>query len=276
VPNLTFPSARLALPLLLALLLIPRAVAGPWAFAPRPGQLCRAAIVAAEHSFAVPTGLLGAIGQVESGRRDPVTGTFLPWPWTVDADGVGHFYPNKTVAIAAVRAFQAAGIRSIDVGCMQVNLLHHPHAFPSLNQAFDPPSNATYAARFLRSLYAGTGSWPEAAAFYHSTTPSLAYDYERKVMAAWAPGLREAAGVSSALPPGPLAPPPMPGLRAVPPMVAESGPFAGRAGAFMLANRPLGGPALPPAGSSVHFGRGLASYRASPVMIASGGLRPGT
>ncbi|MGH7051349.1 MAG: hypothetical protein ACREE5_12010, partial [Acetobacteraceae bacterium] len=46
-----------------------------------PGQLCRAAIVSAEQSFAIPTGLLGAIGQVESGRRDPLTGAYLPWPW---------------------------------------------------------------------------------------------------------------------------------------------------------------------------------------------------
>ena len=263
---------RLALPLLL-LPLLTCGAAAERALPPRPGQLCRAAIVTAERSFAIPAGLLGAIGQVESGRRDPATGAFLPWPWTVDADGDGHFYPTKAAAIEAVHAFQAAGIRSIDVGCMQVNLLHHPDAFATLDEAFDPPTNAAYAAQFLRQLYASTRSWAEAAAFYHSTTPALAYPYERAVMAAWPAGQREAAGVSAALPSGPLMPPPMPGMAGAPPLladagVAQTGPFAGRSGAFMLANRPLGGgPAL--------YGRSLASYRAAPVMIAAGAFHPG-
>ena len=40
----------------------------------------------------------------------------------------------------------------MDVGCMQVNLYHHAHAFSSLDNAFDPQSNVDYAARFLRSI----------------------------------------------------------------------------------------------------------------------------
>ncbi len=246
------------LPLLLLPLLAPAAAGKAQALPPRPGQLCRAAIVTAERSFAIPTGLLGAIGQVESGRRDPATGAFLPWPWTVDADGDGHFYPTKAAAIEAVRAFQAEGIGSIDVGCMQVNLLHHPDAFATLDEAFDPPTNAAYAARFLHRLHDSTGSWAEAAAFYHSTTPALAYPYEQKVMEAWPAGLREEAGV--------------PGMASAPRLLAQTGPFAGRAGAFMLANRPLAAPTL--TGRTL-TGRTLASYRAAPVMIASGAFRPG-
>jgi hypothetical protein len=88
-------------------------------------------------------------------------------------------------AITAVQAFQASGIRSIDVGCAQVNLLHHPGAFSSLAAAFDPQANADYAARFLRALHASTGNWPLAAAAYHSQTPELGRVYARKVMAAW-------------------------------------------------------------------------------------------
>ncbi|MGH7120082.1 MAG: lytic transglycosylase domain-containing protein [Acetobacteraceae bacterium] len=234
-----------------------------------PGQLCRAAIVSAEQNTAIPKGLLAAIGQVESGRRDPLSGAYLPWPWTVDANGDGHFYPTKAAAISAVRAFQAAGIRSIDVGCMQINLLHHPNAFASLDQAFDPPSNAAYAARFLSQLYGETGNWPEAAAFYHSTTPVLAADYERKVMAAWPAAQRLAAGISAALPPGGLsAPTVVAGVRVFRPLPAPSGPFAGRVGALMLANRPVPTGALLRSGGFVRHG--LAWYRAAPVMIASG------
>lgn len=232
-----------------------------------PGQLCRAAIVSAEQSFAIPTGLLGAIGQVESGRRDPLTGAYLPWPWTVDADGDGHFYPTKEAAIAAVQGFQASGIRSIDVGCMQVNLLHHPDAFASLDQAFDPASNALYAARFLSELHAQTGSWPQAAAFYHSTTPALASTYERQVMAAWPANLREAAGVPAFLAVSGLTAPKMLASRAFPPVPVTSGPFAGHIGAFMLANRPA--IADSPLRSGGFVRHGLGWYRSVPVMIAS-------
>ncbi len=154
-------------------------------FSERPGAACRQAIAAAAQAHAVPGPLLAAIGRVESGRRDPQTGNWLPWPWTVDADGQGSFYDTKAQAIAAVRTLQAAGARSIDVGCMQVSLLHHPDAFASLDQAFDPVANAEYAAGFLRRLYAQTNDWAEAAAEYHSATPALAADYKRKVMAAW-------------------------------------------------------------------------------------------
>ena len=75
---------------------------------------------------------------------------------------------------------QAKGIRSIDVGCMQVNLMHHPNAFASLDQAFDPVSNTAFAARFLNELYRRTRSWPKSIAAYHSDTPHIAEDYQRR------------------------------------------------------------------------------------------------
>ncbi len=87
--------------------------------------------------------------------------------------------------MAAVQAFQARACRSIDVGCMQVNLMYHPDAFASLDMAFDPMANAAYAARFLQQLFNQTNAWPLAAAAYHSFTPDLGADYARKVLAAW-------------------------------------------------------------------------------------------
>jgi hypothetical protein len=103
----------------------------------------------------------------------------------VNAEGQGYFYESKAAAVAAVRSMQAQGMRSIDVGCMQVNLMHHPNAFASLEMAFEPQANATYAAQFLNELYAQTGHWTAAAALYHSATPDLGADYQRKVLAAW-------------------------------------------------------------------------------------------
>lgn len=179
---------RLVFPLVL-LLGLPTAVAAQMplrpSLVPSPGALCRQAIQAAERAHGIAAGLLAAMGRVESGRPDPRSGALLPWPWTINVEGQGAFFETEAEAIAAVRASQARGVRSIDVGCLQVNLLHHPHAFAGMQQAFDPTSNADYAARFLRELFGQTGSWPQAAALYHSATPALAAAYRQRVMTAW-------------------------------------------------------------------------------------------
>jgi len=149
-----------------------------------PGQLCRPAVVRAERSFAIPSHLLSAIARVESGRKDPASGTFNPWPWTINADGQGSFYDTKAQAIAAVQMFRKQGVQSIDVGCMQISLLHHPDAFSSLEQAFDPTANASYGAQFLNELHDKTNAWPKAVELYHSATPELGQPYGRLVYAA--------------------------------------------------------------------------------------------
>ena len=110
-----------------------------------PSVYCDSAIVSAERTIRLPARLLGAIAEVESGRPTD-KGVIRPWPWTINAEGRGQFFATKLEAIAAVRALQASGVRSIDVGCMQVNLMHHPTAFATLDEAFDPPANALYAA----------------------------------------------------------------------------------------------------------------------------------
>jgi hypothetical protein len=108
-----------------------------------------------------------------------------PWPWSVDADGVGHFYLSKEQAVAATSKMQAAGVTSIDVGCMQINLQEHPSAFTSLDAAFDPTANTAYAAKFLWQLYYQTGNWIAAAAAYHSQTPGVSDAYRQAVIAKW-------------------------------------------------------------------------------------------
>lgn len=144
---------------------------------------CEPAILAAERRYGIPAGLLVAIALVETGRRDPATGALHPWPWAVDADGQGSLLPSRAHAIAWVKRARSRGTLSVDVGCMQVNLLQHPDAFTSLEEAFTPSRNADYAARFLRSLHAMTGDWLRAAGAYHSQTPSLAGPYRRQVQA---------------------------------------------------------------------------------------------
>jgi hypothetical protein len=150
------------------------------------GEMCRAALAAAEARYGIPTGILQAIGVVESGRRDEATGRREPWPWTINAEGEPHVFDAKAQAVDWVRQAQARGMRSIDVGCGQVNLMHHPTAFASLDQAFDPVANADYAGRFLKELHDASagGDWLKAVGYYHSQTPELAEPYRQQVQVA--------------------------------------------------------------------------------------------
>jgi len=147
--------------------------------------LCENAAAQAEHAWRVPARLLDAIGRVESGRYDTATHAVRPWPWTINAAGQGYFYPTRAAAVAAARQFLAQGVGSIDVGCMQINLHHHPDAFASLEDAFDPAHNADYAGRFLAGLFHAAASWVTATGQYHSMTPDVGAGYARRVMAVW-------------------------------------------------------------------------------------------
>jgi len=147
--------------------------------------LCADAVQAAERRHAIPQRLLAAIALAESGRWDEGRSATIAWPWTVMAEGKGKFFPSRDEAILHVLALRARGVRNIDVGCMQVNLMHHPDAFPSLEAAFDPGANADYAGRFLAALNAEEGSWPQAVAHYHSRTRALAQPYRARVLGLW-------------------------------------------------------------------------------------------
>jgi hypothetical protein len=245
-PRIRPPRCALRLALVLAAMALP---AAPARATVDPGLACRAAIGLAEREQGIPAGLLQAIGRVESGRRDPATGRFAPWPWTINAEGRGMFFPTREAAIAEVRQLQARGVRIIDVGCMQVNLHHHPNAFPTIEQAFDPIANARYAARFLGELQSTRQDWARAAGHYHSQTPERAEPYRNRVLAAWAqeqraPGSDPAAEAAA--------------------LAATRG--AGFAGLANGADRARVIP-LPTAGAGAGQGRGLDAYRAAPVML---------
>jgi hypothetical protein len=153
-----------------------------------PATLCETAITTAEFNARLPPRLLGAIGTTESGRIAVASGRVRPWPWTINAEGEGQFFGTRVKAIAAVTALRARGVQSIDVGCLQVNLMYHPKAFANLEDAFDPRVNAAYAARFLNALYADSRDWAHAVAAYHSETPALGDAYRALVMARWQNG----------------------------------------------------------------------------------------
>ena len=92
--------------------------------------------------------VLYGIAQVESTRP----GLGKPWPWTVNFNGRGEYFESKLNAMIAVDRALGSGMRSIDVGIMQVNLRWHGHRFKSLNEAFDPRRNIEVAASILSAF----------------------------------------------------------------------------------------------------------------------------
>ncbi len=143
-------------------------------------DLCRTTAEKVERSRELPPALLQAITLVETGRRDP-DGEHSPWPWTINSEGRGYYFATKDEAVWAVRRLMADGARSIDVGCMQVNLRYHPRAFTSIEEAFDPLANVSYAALFLENLERRHGDWRAASARYHSYDPTLREKYAARV-----------------------------------------------------------------------------------------------
>lgn len=122
--------------------------------------------------------MLHAISLTETGRTDG--GRFRPYPWAINREGTGHWFGSREEALAFARASVAAGRPSFDVGCFQINYYWHGRNFPSLEAMFDPDTGATYAARFLKSLYGERGDWSLAAGAYHSQTPERAGVYRAR------------------------------------------------------------------------------------------------
>jgi hypothetical protein len=241
------------IPLLLALLAPCRALADA---APIPAvatnAMCRQAIAAAERAHGIPPHLLAAIARVESGRLDPASRTFNPWPWTINVDGQGSFYDNKVQAVAAAMSMRPHAATSIDVGCMQISLTFHPDAFSDMGQAFDPTSNADYGARFLVQLFGKTNSWPKAVELYHSATPEIGQEYGQRVYAA----LPIEERLADATQPYPVA-------TAWAPGVIRTMPFA-----TLRPGMPRIIPQAPGLGGGAPAGRSLDSYRLTPVRMA--------
>ncbi|NVN09871.1 lysozyme family protein [Nguyenibacter vanlangensis] len=247
-------------------------------------SLCATAAARAERALRIPDGFLDAMSRVESGRPEP-DGSISAWPWTVTAAGIGHYYPTRADAVAAVGTFRQQGILSIDVGCLQINLQQHPDAFTSLDQAFDPGENALYAGHFLLRMHDRMGSWPRAAAAYHSQTPGIGTQYQWKVLEAWAVpqdgrdaqnALRRNGQAAFASAP-PFAHPAMAGMagRQTVLAAAPSPADAGTAGAPARIFHPFQGfrhfsePSLHRPAAGGMRGRTLASYRANPVALAA-------
>jgi hypothetical protein len=134
--------------------------------------VCDAAAQHAAEKTGVPPDVLMAITRTETGLAKG--GVMQPWPWTVNMEGRGVWFDTKSEALEYVFDHFKTGARSFDIGCFQINYRWHGAHFESIEEMFDPSSNAIYAAVFLRKLYAESGDWTVAAGNFHSRIPARA------------------------------------------------------------------------------------------------------
>lgn len=134
-----------------------------------------------ERKLQLPKDSLHAISLQETGRKHSKHEIRIVWPWTINVEGKGYHFRTKREAVRFAKAQLRAGKESIDIGCMQINLKHHPEAFNSLEQAFSPKINIAYGAMFLRQKYDQLGSWDKAIGHYHSAHNERAENYQKSV-----------------------------------------------------------------------------------------------
>ena len=135
-----------------------------------------------ETKYGIPDNLLYAMALQESGRPHAKHKIQVISPWSVNIEGQSYYFNDKRSAIEFVIKSIKNGKRSIDVGCLQVNLKYHPNAFKTLEKAFDPSTNIDYAAQLLRAKYDKFQDWNKSVAHYHSATPNLGDKYHKEVM----------------------------------------------------------------------------------------------
>ena len=129
----------------------------------------------------IPEHTLRSIAFTESGQRI-AKNKMIAWPWTINVKGRGYIFKTKQKAIIASRFLLQLGFNNFDVGCMQINLKHHPKAFQKIEDAFDPRLNVMYAATFLERLNNDNKNWQTSIAHYHNIQEKYNIPYQRKVL----------------------------------------------------------------------------------------------
>jgi soluble lytic murein transglycosylase-like protein len=134
-----------------------------------------------ERKYHLPHEILHSIALQESRKSHSQYKISVVWPWTVGVQGQGFYFATRQEAVRFTREQLRSGQTNIDVGCMQINLKHHPGAFKNLDQAFLPQYNVNYAASLLRQHYDKHKDWDAAIGHYHSSTAHLAHIYQARV-----------------------------------------------------------------------------------------------
>lgn len=123
---------------------------------------CEAEIMAAARKYAIPSGILYAVGLTETGIKGSLQ------PYALNIEGRTFYGRSADEAEHAFREARNRGHKLIDLGCMQINHHYHGSEFSSVKAMLDPHRNVEYAARFLKQLKGRHKSWSMAVARYHA------------------------------------------------------------------------------------------------------------
>ncbi len=115
----------------------------------------------------IPSSILYGIALAESGKMLR-TKKFRPWPWTLNVAGIPRRYSSRKAALNGLLFYLQQGIRSIDIGIMQVNWKYHHKKLGTPWQALEPFNNTRTGAKILNAQYKKTGNWKIAIGRYHS------------------------------------------------------------------------------------------------------------
>jgi soluble lytic murein transglycosylase-like protein len=114
----------------------------------------------------VPATVLYAVALQESSIS--VRKRRLPWPWTLNIAGKGHYFATRIEACRALLlARQHTSPKRIDVGLMQLNLGYQQRFYQQPCELLDPTRNLTAAATILRQHRRPGENWMPAIGRYH-------------------------------------------------------------------------------------------------------------
>jgi len=96
--------------------------------------------------------LLYAVALAESKK---VNGKVVrPWPWAVNVAGKGYWFSDLREAEAFVDSQLNAGVRNMDIGPLQINVLWHGHRVTNPKELFHLPTAVSVGADILSEALA--------------------------------------------------------------------------------------------------------------------------
>lgn len=126
--------------------------------------------------------LIYAVAMAESKKRVG-TASVSPWPWALNIAGKGSYYATLDEARAALDEALSLGIKSIDVGPMQINLRWNGHRVQNPADLFDLATSARVGAEILSEAIASNPTdLVIGVGRYHNWDDALARPYGTKVL----------------------------------------------------------------------------------------------
>ncbi|MGH8538057.1 MAG: transglycosylase SLT domain-containing protein [Gammaproteobacteria bacterium] len=131
--------------------------------------------------YGLPAKVVYAVALTESGLRLQ-SGRARPWPWTLNIEGQGHYYPTRKAAYRALKVYLDRGGRRADVGLMQIHWRVHQRLLRDPWAPLDPMFNLRVGAYLLRERWQAAGNLWQAIGHYHAPSwPERAAWYRRQV-----------------------------------------------------------------------------------------------